>query len=95
MTSLGLTKWKSVEGEHYGTPKELWGFRTTPNRRRPVSIARDFLVVNAELLGINDVLATLRPQRTLASLGAHHIILQQIYMKRRVHRAYVACNGPS
>src|SRR4051812_4168315 len=68
MDPLARGSWKSVSGEHYGTPKELWAFRTAPTAEKPSKVARAFLVANAELLGVRDVLATLRHQRTVVSL---------------------------
>jgi hypothetical protein len=87
--ALSVTRSKSVLGEHYGTPKELWGFRTPKTRQRADPLARAFLSANAELLGIGDVLKMLEHQRTVVSLGARHVIFQQLLAGRRVHRAYV------
>jgi len=50
MESLRLRKFKVVAGTHYGTPKEVWGFRTKSRRGNPVNLARQFLDANQDLL---------------------------------------------
>src|SRR5262245_37029438 len=81
--------YRVVPGEFYGTPKELWGFRTS-RRDDPVRrIAGEFLVANEALLGLEPGLRGLQHQRTVLSLGAKHVILQQIHAGVPIHRAYV------
>jgi hypothetical protein len=89
MQSLAVGKVKAEDGEHYGTPKEIWGFRARRAGVAPLEVALAFLGTNAEVLGIADALSTLRHQRTVTSLGARHVIFQQEHAERRVHRAYV------
>jgi hypothetical protein len=47
------------------------------------------LKAQSSLLGIDPDLAGLRHQKTLSSLGAKHVIFQQFFEGRRIHRAYV------
>ncbi|MEJ2153602.1 MAG: hypothetical protein P8Y29_11850, partial [Gemmatimonadota bacterium] len=89
MRGLRRGSYKTVPGEFYGTPKELWGFRSPRSRGRPADIAERFLHSNAELLGLADDISGLELQKVIPSLGAHHVIFQQIHFGRRVHRAYV------
>jgi Zn-dependent metalloprotease len=84
---MKVIRFKSVPGTLYGTPKEIWGFRTKPRRGRPEIIARDFLKANHEFLALEPHL--LRRTRVIESLGAHHIIHQQRLHKVPIHRAYV------
>ena len=60
--ALKRGQYKSVQGEHYGTPKEVYGFRTrrVPAARSPAQAARAFLSANAGLFGLADKLAGLR-----------------------------------
>jgi hypothetical protein len=82
-------KFKSVKGEFYGTPKEVWGFRTAARRKPPRSVARDFLRANSSLFELEDGLKGLEIQRVISSLGATHVILRQVHSGHRVHRGYV------
>jgi Zn-dependent metalloprotease len=89
MKRLDPSKCRSVPGRDFGSPKELWGFRTVPDARRPLAIARDFLDANAPLLAIEGLTAKFGAPRLIESLGARHVILQQRHRGLRVHRAYV------
>ncbi|MFQ5418561.1 MAG: hypothetical protein ACE5FL_16155 [Myxococcota bacterium] len=89
MEKLEAIRCQTVRGENYGTPKEIWGFRLGPEKGGAKAIARRFLKANAELLGLEADLDGLVFQRRCQSLGADHIIFQQIVDDRRVHRAYV------
>jgi hypothetical protein len=89
MKALRTDQYDFVPGRFYGTPKELWGFRTQSTDRTATAVAREFLVANAKLLGLGPDLAGLERQRIIESLGAFHIIFQQRVMNERVHRAYV------
>lgn len=80
---------RTVAGEFYGTPKELWGFRAPAKTASPQKIATEFLAANSELLGVEPSLDRLQLQRTVSSLGAQHVIFQQVYDSVAVHRAYV------
>ncbi len=88
MESLRLRKFKIVAGTHYGTPKEVWGFRTKSRRGNPVNLARKFLDANQDLLGLKDLEYFPRP-RVIESLGARHIIFQQRLENLPILRAYV------
>jgi len=81
--------YKSVPGKYYGTPKEVWGFRTASARGSPRSIARAFVAANSDLFKLEPHLAGLGVRRVIPSLGAAHVIMQQIHVGRRVHRGYV------
>lgn len=89
MKPLDPRRYKIVPGQYYGTPKELWGFRSAPGRGRAVAIARDFLAAHADLLGLEGIKTQIKYRRLIESLGARHVIFQQYYEGLRVHRAYV------
>ena len=89
MRSLLPRRYKTIPGRYYGTPKELWGFRTAAVRGTPAAVARRFLRDSAELLGIQSVRSRLRLARVVESVGAAHVIFQQGFRGRRIHRAYV------
>ncbi len=82
-----LKTFKVVPGTQYGTPKEVWGFRTKSRRGRPEIIAHEFLKANVDLLALKAL--RLRRTRVIESLGAHHIIHQQRLRGVPIHRAYV------
>ena len=82
-------RYQAVAGEHYGTPKEVWGFRTPATRGSPRSVARAFLAANTELFELEKGLAGLEVRRVIRSLGADHVILNQVHAGLRVHRGYV------
>ncbi|MCI0451768.1 MAG: M4 family metallopeptidase [Candidatus Latescibacteria bacterium] len=86
MRPLERREYRLVPGTHYGTPKELWGFRTAA---RATSRAREFLRANAVLLGLEPDLAGIARQRVVESLGATHVIFRQAHLGKRIHRAYV------
>ena len=89
---LGARAFRTVPGRSYGTPKELWGFESDRGRGTPEEIALEFLRVNAGLLGIEDEIESLTLRRRIESLGASHVILQQKFRRRRIHRAYVTAH---
>jgi hypothetical protein len=89
MEALREKDYRIIPGDQYGTPKEVWGFRSRPTRGRPREVARRFLGANADLLGLVGIHPTLQVQRVVESLGAQHVILQQCYERVRVYRAYV------
>ena len=83
--SLAKGKYKRVAGKYYGTPKEVWGFRTPPLRppadtrglTQPERAARHFVARNAALFGLGPELEGIGPRKLIRSLGAHHVILEQ------------------
>lgn len=89
MKPLGRRSFKVVPGRNYATPKELWGFRSEPGEGSPARIARAFLEANAGILGIDPDPLFRKAPRIVHGLGASHVILQQRWKRRRVHRAYV------
>ena len=46
---LSRGQYKAMPGKYYGTPKEVWGFRTRASARAVPSVAADFLAANREL----------------------------------------------
>jgi hypothetical protein len=82
-----LPGFKLVPGTLFGTPKEVWGFRTKPHRGRPANIAHDFLKANKKMLALEGI--RLKRTRIIESLGAHHIIHQQRLERIPIYRAYV------
>ena len=89
MRALEKKSYQVVPGRYYGSPKEVWGFRTERGKGTPQAIARQFIRANADLLALRGGLRTLRRQRVIQSLGATHVIYQQYHQKLRVNRAYV------
>ena len=81
--------YKAVAGRYYGTPKEVWNFRTASGGGSPESIARDFVVTNAALFKLEQGVSELALQRVIRSLGATHVIFNQMHNNYRVHRGYV------
>jgi Zn-dependent metalloprotease len=90
MKPLREGSYNTVPSEDYGTPKELWGFRTRKRQAAPKTIAAGFLRANHELLGLTPDLRGVEFQKKVLSLGANHLIFQQIHDGRRIHRAYVS-----
>lgn len=89
MRKLGAKSFKSIPGKYYDTPKELWGFRSDRGDGSPSTIAGKFLAANHETLGITSAVARLDVRRVIHGRGADHVILQQLWRRRRIHRAYV------
>ena len=89
--TLAPGSFKSVDGRNYGTPKEVWGFRSPSVPGSPVAVARAFIAANEDLLGSDGV--ALGDPRVVESLGAHHVIFQQRHLRQRVHRAYVTVHA--
>jgi Zn-dependent metalloprotease len=90
MKPLRKGSFKVVPGEWYGTPKEVWGFRSAKCEGKPATMAREFLHANRELFKLEPDLSDLsKKPRVIESLGAHHVIFQQRHLGLRVHRAYV------
>jgi hypothetical protein len=89
MGDRGRLRFKIVPGSHYGTPKELWGFRAPPAEGGPEAVAVRFLLARADLLGLTGLGHDLAHRKTLTSVGAHHVILSQRLRGIRIHRAYV------
>ena len=89
MRKLGARSFKAIPGKYYRTPKELWGFRSDRGTGSPAAIARAFLEANQETLGIAAALDRLDLRRVIHGRGADHVILQQRWRRRRIHRGYV------
>jgi hypothetical protein len=89
MKKLDRRSFKVVPGRFYDTPKEIWGFRSDAGEGRAESVARAFLEANRETLGIDLEPLFRKAPRILRGLGAEHVIFQQRWKRRRVHRAYV------
>ncbi len=89
MKALKEGSFRIVPGRYYGSPKEVWGFRSARGTGTPQKIAKEFIRANADLFALQGVMRTLRRQRIIRSLGAVHVIYQQFHENLRVHRAYV------
>lgn len=89
MRTLPAGSFKTIPGKSYGTPKELWGFRSDRGPGTARSIAWKFLEANRGHLGIASALDRLDLRRVIHGLGADHVIYQQLWRRRRAHRAYV------
>jgi len=89
MRALERGSYSVVPGLHYGTPKELWGFRSERGTGAPLAIAKEFLEANETLLGLKGIRAGLRKAAQIRSLGADHVILRQHHAGAPLHRAYV------
>ncbi len=89
MVERDRLRFKVVPGSAYGTPKELWGFRARPAAGTPEAVAVRFLLAHADLLGLTGLGHDLAHRKTLASVGALHVILSQRLRGIRIHRAYV------
>ena len=90
MKKLRSGTFKVVAGKHYDTPVEFWGFRSDRGEGSPSAIAWQFLGANHEHLKITKALGRLGDARVVRGLGADHVIMQQRWKRRRVHRAYVS-----
>jgi hypothetical protein len=77
-----------VPGQHYRTPKELWGFRLPPATDSPADVARRTLSANATRLGLDGLLESVTVRRAIPSLGGWHVVLSQTHLGHFVHRAY-------
>ena len=84
---MQIRRYNIIPGMQYGTPKEVWGFRTRPRRGAPHVLAETFIGNNAGLLGTAGV--RLRRVRQIESLGAHHVIFQQRLQGLPIQRAYL------
>ena len=82
-------RYKTIPGKYYRTPKEIFNFRTAASEGSPESIARDFIVANAALFGLEAGVSELVVQKVIRGLGATHVIFKQIHDGYRVHRGYV------
>jgi len=81
---------KRETAEYYGTPKEVWNFRTRFGRGTATAIARRFLKDNAELFKLRPSLQGLDQKvKVFRSVGATHVIFGQRHLEKRIHRAYV------
>jgi len=90
MRPLSPGSFRTIPGKDYATPKELWGFRSERGHGTSRLIAWDFLEANRTLLGITSALDRLELARVVHGLGADHVIYQQRWQRRRIHRAYVS-----
>ena len=84
---MQIRRYNVIPGMQYGTPKEVWGFRTRPRRGVPHVLAENFIANNADLFGTAGV--RLRRTRQIESLGAHHVIFQQRLHGLPIQRAYL------
>ena len=89
MHALKKGRYQIDAGRHYGTPKEIWGFRTRATTRPIRSHAKQVLQANSALLGLDAQMRGLKLARTIHSVAAQHAIFQQWHLGHRIHRAYV------
>ena len=89
MRELSPRAFKTIPGKSYATPKEIWGFRSDRGTGGLAKIAHEFLDANQAHLKITSALARLRLTRVVHGLGADHVIFQQFWRRRRIHRGYV------
>ena len=90
MRRFRLTRSREVPGVHYGTPKELWGFSLPAGDGPARTVAMSVLRANAKRLGLDGVLEHLQTTpRVISSIGAWHVVLNQMHLGSRIHRAYV------
>jgi len=82
-------EYRASMGRYYGTPKEVWGFRTRASTQPIAKTAATFLAANRGLFELEDDLSNLALRRVIRSLGAEHVIYNQWHAGLRVHRAYV------
>lgn len=90
MFALKKGSYKIDAGTHYGTPKEIWGFRTRATQQAIRPHAKAVLKANASALGLDAHIRDLTMVRTIYSAGAQHAIFQQYHLQHRIHRAYVS-----
>jgi hypothetical protein len=83
-------QYQAIQGDFYGSPKELWGFRYPTPRGKPRERAEAFLRDHAALLRIKPSLADIECHRVRESLGAFHAEFRQIVYGERVHRGVVS-----
>jgi hypothetical protein len=69
MRPLRATSYKSIPGKYYGTPKELWGFRSERGAGSRAAIAHQFLEANRTTLGITSALDRLDVARRRSCSG--------------------------
>jgi hypothetical protein len=79
-------RYKTIAGQYYRTPKEIWNFRTAAREGAPESTAREFIVANAALFKLEEGVSELAVQRVIRNLGATHVIFNQVHDRYRVHR---------
>lgn len=84
-----LKSYKVVPGAWYGTPKEVWGFRSPGGGGSASEVARRFLNAHTELIGLEGIGSHLRQARIIKSCGATHVLFQQYHRGTPIHRAYV------
>ena len=82
-------QYRSTPGKYYGTPKEVWGFRTRASARPVRAVAVDFLIANRDLYELESDLTNLQLRKVIRSAGAEHVIFSQFHGGLRVHRGYV------
>jgi hypothetical protein len=88
MPSLGPHT--AVEGENYGTPKEIYGLRCRTTGRTPRARAEAFLIDHHERLGLDPRLRDLELAIVRRGLGTDHVIFKQKVHGHRVRRGYVS-----
>ena len=95
MLTLTVGRHQEIPAEHYGSPKEIWGFHVPRARGTPAAIGRRFIADNVELFKHKGIRDAFVHRKTLESLGASHVIFEQRHLGVRIHRAYITVHiGP-
>jgi hypothetical protein len=89
MPSLGAHV--AVEGENYGTPKEIYGLRCRTRGPNARARAEAFLIDHHVRLGLDPKLRDFSSQPVVRhGLGTDHVIFKQLVHGHRVRRGYVS-----
>lgn len=83
-------QYRAIEGEYYGTPKEIWSFRYETRGRTPVERARHFLLEHRELFGLEPGLESIEHDGTRVGLASTHVIFAQRLHGYRVRRGWIS-----
>mgnify|MGYP003694714097 CR=1 FL=1 len=86
--SFRICSYHEIPGTSYGTPKEMRGFRTPPQRGNAVTAARSLLAANEARLGLTG-LTFGTPRRIKALAPTMSSSAQRESQAKPVHRAYV------
>ena len=82
-------EYRASLGHYYGTPKEVWGFRTRASAQSVPRLRPTFSPPIAACSSSRRICPTSQLRKVIRSLGAEHVIYNQWHAGLRVHRAYV------
>jgi len=83
-------RYRAIEGEYYGTPKEIWDFRYPTRGRTDVARALGFLEEHASLFGLEGVLPSLAHDATYLGACSKHVVFTQKIHQKKVRRGWVS-----